>query len=93
MDNYFFVESDSYKDQIKQIVKHFSLNPYSRLLTRCLICNALLTDIDRALIQEKVPPYVYETQDLFKICLSCNRIFWQATHKDKMVRQLMEILS
>ncbi|MBI5327876.1 MAG: Mut7-C RNAse domain-containing protein [Deltaproteobacteria bacterium] len=91
--NHLFIHSDSYKEQVKQVVKHFSIDPFTGLLTRCLICNILLKDIERELVKTKMPQYVYETQDSFKICPSCSRLYWQATHRDKMVRQLMEILA
>lgn len=91
--NYFFVEGDSYKDQIRQVVQHFSIDPVAMLLTRCLLCNRLLADIDKGLVENKVPQYVYETQDLFKICPTCNKIFWHATHKERMISQLKAILA
>ena len=91
--NYFFVEGDSYKDQLRQVVQHFSIDPAARLLTRCLICNALLNDIDRTQVEYRVPQYVYETQAVFRVCPLCSRIYWHATHKDAMVRQLEAMLA
>jgi len=91
--NYFFVEGDSYKDQLRQVVQHFSIDPAARLLTRCLICNALLNDIDRTQVEYRVPQYVYETQAVFRVCPLCSRIYWHATHKDAIVRQLEAMLA
>jgi len=91
--NYFFVEGDSYKDQIRQVVQHFSIDPSAMFLTRCLLCNRFLADTDKGLVENKVPQYVYETQDLFKICPACNKIFWHATHKERMISQLKAILT
>ena len=90
--NHFFIQSDSYKDQIRQVVKHFSIDPYSQILTRCIICNEPLVNIDKASIASKVPAYVYETQNTFETCPSCKRIYWNATHKERMVKQLEEML-
>ena len=91
--NYFFVEGDSYKDQIRQVVKHFSLDPFAGLLTRCLVCNVSLDKIGKMLVKNRVPQYVYETQAVFRICPLCSRIYWHATHKDAMVRQLEAMLA
>ena len=90
--NHFFVIGDSYKDQIRQVVKHFPIDPYSQILTRCILCNEPLINIDKASIASKVPIYVYETQNTFETCPSCKRIYWNATHKERMVKQLEEIL-
>jgi len=91
--NHFFVRGDGYKDQLRQVVKEFSINPTSHLLTRCLLCNEPLLDIDKSLVEGRVPPYVYETQDAFKTCPSCHRLYWGATHRDEMIKQLKEILA
>lgn len=91
--NHFFVQGDGYKDQLRQVVKEFSIDPMSHLLTRCLLCNEPLLDIDKPLVKGRIPPYVYETQDAFKTCPSCRRLYWGATHRDEMVKQLKEILA
>ena len=90
--NHFFVQSDSYQEQLRQVIKHFSIDPYANFLTRCLLCNRLLADINKELVENKAPEYVYETQESFKTCSSCSKIYWQATHKDKMMEQLKAIL-
>ena len=92
-DNHFFVSGDSYKDQIRQVVQHFGLDPFKLILTRCLVCNVLLRPVEKSHVQKKVPPYVFQSQDRFETCPSCNRIYWPATHRDEMVRQLKDILS
>ena len=90
--NHFFIQSDSYKEQIRQVVKHFSIDPYTQIMTRCVLCNKPLIDIDKESIKDKVPAYVYETQNTFETCPSCKRVYWNATHKERVVKQLEEIL-
>ncbi|MBI5048473.1 MAG: Mut7-C RNAse domain-containing protein [Deltaproteobacteria bacterium] len=91
--NHFFIHSDRYKEQVKQVVKHFSIDPYAKILTRCILCNEPLINIDKEEIKDKAPIYVYETQNTFETCPSCGRLYWQATHRDKMVRQLEAMLA
>ena len=38
-----------------------------------------------------VPGYVFETQDLFKICQACKKVYWRGTHKDRMTGELKTI--
>jgi uncharacterized protein with PIN domain len=90
--NYYFIDHDDYRDQLRQVVSHFGIDPYLEVLTRCLRCNAKLVHIDRDTIKHMVPPYVYETQQEFKTCPSCRRIYWGATHKEEMLRQLKDML-
>lgn len=89
--NFFLVEGNSYKDQIKQVTIKFSLDPYRGLLTRCIKCNAPLTEIDRDKVRTALPEYVYSSQGSFQICPACGRIYWPATHKDGILKMLEEI--
>ena len=90
--NSFFVESDHYRDQLKQVVKAFSIDPMKKLFTQCLLCNKKLITIDKIFVADSVPEYVYYTMDNFKTCPSCNRLYWKATHKNNVVEQLEKIL-
>lgn len=89
--NAFFVEGDSYKDQLRQVVLTFSIDPYQNLLTRCIECNIRLEDIDRDRVVGSLPEYVSKTQEHFRTCPGCSRIYWPATHKDSIMRTLHEI--
>ena len=90
---YFFVEGDDYRKQLKQVAAHFNIEPLKNIFTRCLLCNNILEDIQKEFIKDSVPPYVFETQKDFKICPSCNKVYWQATHKNAIIIQLKSIFS
>ncbi|HXN06660.1 MAG TPA: Mut7-C RNAse domain-containing protein [Nitrospiria bacterium] len=92
-DNYFFIRGDSYKNQLFQVIKQFSIDPYRGFLTRCLRCNLPLARIEKQGLKERIFPYVYSTQTTFYTCPGCQRIYWPATHKTRMIQQLEEILS
>ncbi len=91
-DNCFFVRGDSYRDQLRQVVAHFDIDPESGLFTRCVRCNEPLRDIDKPEVAGNVPPYVFETQDAFGTCSLCGRIYWKATHWEEMGKHLGKIL-
>lgn len=87
----FLVEGNSYKDQLRQVVRHFSIDLYKDLLTRCIECNLPLEDIDKEKARESVPEYVYQTWNSFSKCPGCRKVYWSATHKEDMVKVLGEI--
>jgi len=89
--NFLLVEGNSYKDQIRQVAKAFSLDPLAGLLTRCIECNTPLAEIDREKVRDAVPAYVYDSQDNFQTCPSCGKIYWPATHRDGILKMLDEI--
>jgi uncharacterized protein with PIN domain len=42
-------------------------------------------------IKDKVPEYVYKTQQDFVICPRCNRVYWHGTHWGNVRKLLSEI--
>ena len=81
------IESGDYRKQIDQVLHTFGLNEFN-VFSRCLECNVPLENVDKESVVERVPSYVYLTQDRFAICRSCNRIFWRGTHTDEMLRRI-----
>jgi uncharacterized protein len=88
----FYIESDYYHEQVRQVVQAFHLADTIQVFTRCLRCNAPLCTIAKQIAVERVPPYVYATQMIFKQCVACNRLYWGGTHRDNMLRQLQAML-
>jgi len=91
-ENHFFVCGDSWRDQLRQVVAHFRIDPSAGLFTRCVRCNEPLAEVDKPLVAGKVPPYVYRTQEAFGSCARCGRIYWKATHWEEMERHRKEML-
>jgi uncharacterized protein with PIN domain len=87
-----YIESDYYHEQVRQVVRAFKLADGIQAFTRCLRCNAPLCAIAKALVTERVPPYVSATQLTFKYCVPCDRVYWGGTHRDNMFRQLQAML-
>jgi hypothetical protein len=92
-DSAFLVAGDHYTDQLRQVVQAFAIDPFTDMLSRCLRCNLLLVPCEKKDMAEKVPLYVFETQDRFESCPRCRKIYWKATHAEQMVAQLNAILS
>ncbi len=90
--NHFFVTGDDYREQLRQVVRHFAIDPRARVLTRCLRCNAPLADVEKRSVWGKVPPYVYTRQEIFRGCPLCGRIYWRGTHCRAAEKQIEEIL-
>jgi len=74
--------------QMRQVNDAFDLPSLSKPFTRCLECNAPLEPRTPDEVHDRVPPYVYRTQDRYMECPGCRRIYWQGTHWDAMMRRL-----
>ena len=87
-----FVTSEDPREQIREVVTALGLRVREELfLTRCLPCNARTNEIPRDKAAGSVPAYVLDTQTRFRRCPSCGRIYWGATHRERMVERLREI--
>lgn len=89
--DYLLVEGDHFRDQLCFVVKQLKLDPFSEILIRCIRCNTFLEDVKKSDIKLVVPEYVFETEDLFKRCQTCKKVYWRATHRDGMERELRSI--
>lgn len=68
------------EQQLKQVITRFNLDHEHAPFSLCLECNARLIDRAKEELRDTVPPYVYKTQQYFKECPECHRIYWQGTH-------------
>jgi uncharacterized protein with PIN domain len=59
--------------------------------SRCLLCNALITEIPREEAEGKVPDFIFHQQREFFRCPQCSRIYWQGSHQDRMKKKIDEL--
>ena len=74
---------DLLAEQLAQVIRELHLPPGDPG-SRCSVCNGLLEPAAGPYVRERVPAYVYETQDVFRHCPRCDRIYWQGGHWARM---------
>ena len=86
------IRCERIKEQIQEVLKKFGLKPDTEtMFTRCILCNEELRDLDKNKVKDKVPEYIYRTQEYFITCPKCKRIYWQGTHWGNVQKILSEI--
>jgi uncharacterized protein with PIN domain len=78
--------------QLREVVERFRDGIEIRVFSRCVACNSDIEDIDKSEVEGKVPPFVFKTQERFTRCRGCGKIYWQATHRERVEVQLRDIL-
>jgi uncharacterized protein len=81
------IQSDDYRQQLDQVVRECGLTNFD-VFSRCLECNVVLKAVNKETVFDRVPPFVYLTQERFALCPSCNRVFWHGTHADQMLKRI-----
>jgi uncharacterized protein len=91
--DFLFIESDHYREQLRQVIRACHLNPVDKAFTRCLECNIVLEARSKLSVEKIVPPYVLATQEKFSSCPKCHRVYWPATHHERMLEELRGLVT
>lgn len=87
--NHLLIRSDVVEEQVRQVLEDLGIRPDpDRLLGRCLLCNALTEPMPAEDARAVVPPWVARTQDEYRACPVCGRIYWSGTHAERMRKKL-----
>ncbi len=82
------VNGDRPEEQMCQVIEHLHLDIDFRPLSLCLECNQPLVERGKEEVADRVPPYIFQTQEQFVECPACHRVYWKGTHWQAMTRKL-----
>jgi hypothetical protein len=88
-----FIKYNALADQFRQFLESYpAIDPWANIFFRCILCNTQLEPVQKETVLSFVPPYVAKTQTNFTRCPTCQRIYWPATHKERMEKHLRQLL-
>jgi len=70
--------------QTVEVVRRFHLSGDLKPFTRCLHCNGLLQQVDKAAVIDQLEPLTRIYYEEFRSCTICGRIFWRGSHFSKL---------
>jgi uncharacterized protein with PIN domain len=86
------LSSEKIAEQLNELLNLLKLKPEPDMMfSRCTICNLELKPIDKPMVKDKVPEYVFQTQEVFVRCPQCSRVYWQGTHWGNVEKALKGI--
>jgi len=85
---YVLIHDDAFRAQLRQVIDTCALHQPPALLARCSRCNRMLEPVEPAEAGAQVPAYVRATQTAFARCPGCARLYWPATHVERMRDEL-----
>lgn len=83
-----YIGSNLFRDQIREVMARFPFDPRRAAFTRCSHCNEPLGEVGREAVVRRVPPFVYASHERFAQCPRCGRIYWGATHPERIRREI-----
>lgn len=89
-----FVRAEEPFRQFAEVARRFdlgdaSLDPFSR----CLDCNTLLEPATPSIVASEVPPHARKVNDAFWRCPSCDTVYWEGSHVERMRRRIRRVLA
>ena len=69
-------------NQLNDVISKYSLkiNP-QKMFRICINCNENLYPIEREVVRDLVPPFVFENCTEYNQCPLCRKIYWAGTHQ------------
>ena len=86
------INSEEPEQQIRQVIETLNLDYQFKPFTLCLECNQPLAERSKDQMKDRVPPYVFKTQNQYMECPACHRIYWRGTHWEAMTRRLKKFM-
>ena len=86
------ITSEVPEKQMVQVMEALNLADNIKPFTRCMECNGVLIEKNKEELKDRVPPYVFRTQDQYMECPACRRIYWRGTHWEAMLDRLQRLL-
>jgi len=88
--NLFLLSSNQPLQQLKEVLAKFSLKTEEKShFTRCIVCNTILVPVPKKEVENKVPPFVFKTQEKFFYCSKCDKFYWAGTHVKNLKKKII----
>lgn len=77
--------------QLVAVLKRYRLGGEIQPWRRCIHCNDLLQDVEKNAILDRLEPKTKLYYEHFQQCDTCERIYWQGSHFDRMALFVEEV--
>lgn len=87
------IRSENPKEQVREVLNRFDLYTQTKPFHRCMICNAIVENVEKSKILDRLEPKTILYYDEFYICPECERIYWKGSHYAKLKELFKEVTS
>lgn len=74
-------------EQLNQVLKKVKIDK-EFFLSRCLLCNSLVREVNKNDVKNKVPNRIFKNNENFWYCKKCDKIYWQGSHFKNMIQKI-----
>jgi uncharacterized protein with PIN domain len=80
-------------EQLIEVLTRFDLRKSLQPFSRCMECNGVLSDVTKEEIIGHLQPCTRKYYTEFRKCPSCERVYWEGSHYEKMKKFVDNLLS
>lgn len=80
----YFVRAVESEAQLAEVVRALQLESLVAPFVRCRECNAVLEEVPKEAVIDRLPEKVRGFYERFKRCPGCDRVYWEGTHFARM---------
>lgn len=84
----YWLRNDDPKKQLSEVINRFQLQNNFKPFSRCSNCNGLLVRTTLLELKNKLPDDTLMYYNEFWECNTCNKIYWQGSHFDHILKWL-----
>jgi uncharacterized protein with PIN domain/sulfur carrier protein ThiS len=88
----YFVRAIVPREQVVEVLRRFDLFGLIEPFKRCIRCNGLLVPVDKAEVEDLLPPNTAKYFDDFSQCAVCTRVYWKGSHYQRMQRFIEDVI-
>ncbi len=88
----YLVKSQYHEEQLREVFEALRLREHVRLFSRCITCNAVLEEVKKEEIADRLLADTKKYFSVFRRCPGCDRIYWEGSHYDNMKKSLALLL-
>jgi uncharacterized protein len=88
-----YVHAQKSEAQVREVFERLDLGRSARPFTLCPYCNTALQPVAKAEVDDRLPPGVRQAYERFCTCRSCQRLFWEGDHWERLGQLLADCKS
>ena len=78
---FLFINSNDPVNQLREVIRALKISQTDvKPFSRCILCNRPIETVKKESVRNRVPDYVWESENAFRQCRFCNKIYWPGSH-------------
>jgi len=76
--------SDDPRQQLLEVSRRYLLKDQMSPWGRCPRCNGIVEPVEKAVVEERLPPQTRESYSDFHRCRACGQVYWKGAHSKRI---------